>query len=92
MPDSIMSAFHQKQPSESPSDLHRRLKRLELLRVGEASSGSSAIEEAVSEIVHSVRSASTSARELDSCANQLRHAASALSGEVAAFLDEVRAA
>ena len=60
--------------------------------MGEASSASSTIEEAVSAIVHSVRSASTSARELDACVNQLRQGASMLSGDVVAFLDEVRAA
>lgn len=60
--------------------------------VAEASEASRATEDAVSAIVHSVRSASTSARELDSLANQLRQGATALGGEVATFLAEVRAA
>lgn len=60
--------------------------------VAEASDASRATEEAVSTIVHSVRSASTSARELDNFANQLRQGATALGGEVATFLAEVRAA
>ncbi|MDP9422224.1 MAG: methyl-accepting chemotaxis protein [Pseudomonadota bacterium] len=66
--------------------------RLIATSVGEASSASHMIEESVSTIVNSVRSASTSARELDSLANQLRQGASALGNEVSMFLAEVRAA
>lgn len=60
--------------------------------VGEASGATHEIEESVSAIVQSVRSAGSSARELDSLANQLRHGAVALEGQVADFLHEVRAA
>jgi len=66
--------------------------RLIAMSVGEASAASHAIEESVSAIVHSVRLASASARELDSLANQLRQGASALGEQVASFLSEVRAA
>ena len=60
--------------------------------VGEASGATHDIEESVSAIVQSVRSAGSSARELDSLANQLRQGAVALEGQVADFLSEVRAA
>lgn len=66
--------------------------RLIARSVGEASSASTGIEESVSAIVQSVRSATNSARELDSMANQLRQGASALSTEVSDFLALVRAA
>lgn len=66
--------------------------RLIATSVTEASEASKLIEESVSAIVQSVRSASSAARELDTMANQLRSGATALSGEVAAFLDELRAA
>ena len=66
--------------------------RLIASSVADAGSASVTIEEAVSTIVQSVRSASTSARELDLMANDLRSGASVLGKSVSAFLDEVRAA
>lgn len=66
--------------------------RLIASSVSEASDASNLIEESVGAIVQSVRSASAAAKELDSLANQLRNGATALGGEVSAFLDELRAA
>jgi methyl-accepting chemotaxis protein len=66
--------------------------RLIAQNVGEAGHASISIQESVAAIVRSVRSASTSARELDQMANDLRGGASELGGSVAAFMDEVRAA
>jgi methyl-accepting chemotaxis protein len=60
--------------------------------VADAGVASVTIEEAVSTIVQSVRSASASARELDHLANDLRNGASALNDSVSSFLREVRAA
>lgn len=66
--------------------------RLIARSVAEAGEASILIQESVSAIAESARSASTSARELDSMAGNLRGGASALGNSVAAFLEEVRAA
>lgn len=66
--------------------------RLIAQSVDEASRASVEIEEAVTTIVKSVRTASSSARELDGLATQLREGSSALQSHVAQFLAEVRAA
>lgn len=60
--------------------------------VGEAGAAAAEIEDSVATIVHSVRAASLSARELDGLANDLRRGAQALGGEVTSFLEVVRAA
>ena len=60
--------------------------------VSEAGDASVAIHEAIHAIVHSVRSASSSASELDRMANDLRSGASELGSSVAGFLQEVCAA
>lgn len=66
--------------------------RLIARTVSEAGSAAVAIEEAIGTIVNSVGFASTSARELDSLANDLRQGAEALNQEVGDFLTVVRAA
>lgn len=66
--------------------------RLIASSVTEAGDASVTIQEAVSTIVQSVRSASSSARELDKMANDLRSGATALGDSVSEFLREVRAA
>lgn len=60
--------------------------------VVEASATSNVIEESVAAIVQSVRLASSSARELDQLASQLREDASIFDSNVGAFLSEIRAA
>jgi methyl-accepting chemotaxis protein len=66
--------------------------RLIARSVADAGDASGTIEKAVSTIAQSVRSASTSARELDRMANDLRSGATALGESVSTFLAEVRAA
>ena len=60
--------------------------------VSDAGEASITIERAVSTIGQSVRSASSSAHELDHMASDLRSGASALGQSVSTFLDELRAA
>lgn len=66
--------------------------RLIAVSVAEAGEASIAIEESMSAIADSARSASSSARELDLMAGSLRGGASALGNSVSTFLEEVRAA
>jgi methyl-accepting chemotaxis protein len=66
--------------------------RLIARSVSEAGSAAAEIEASVATIVHSVGSASASARELDALASDLRQGAQALVSEVTGFLQVVRAA
>lgn len=66
--------------------------RLIAASVSEASDASLSIEEAVRTIAHSVGAASTSARDLDRMANELRAGATALGVGVSDFLGELRTA
>ncbi|WP_300975050.1 methyl-accepting chemotaxis protein [Sphingomonas sp. LHG3406-1] len=66
--------------------------RLIARTVGEAQDAAVSIEDAVGTIVHSVRSAAASAKELDAMANDLRRGAELLQSEVGDFLGLVRAA
>lgn len=84
--------------ADSSSDIDRAITaeadttRLIARTVLEAQQASESIEAAVGTIVQSVRSAATSARELDSMANDLRRGAELLEKEVGGFLTLVRAA
>lgn len=60
--------------------------------VEEAGAASASIQDAMATIVHSIRSATSSAKDLDRMANDLRGGAQALQAEVGSFLTEVRAA
>ena len=66
--------------------------RLIARTVAEASDASVTVEGAISTIVQSVRSASSSAHELDRMANDLRRGATGLGDSVGQFLADVRAA